>query len=229
MLELLTLTRGTKRERHWIMTTASKIDKRASYHHGDLRAQLIEATRALVEEKGPDHFSVSEACRRAGVSTAAPYKHFADKDEMLREVAVEGMQRQRDQLIDELSKYEPGSMDRVVAMGRVYVSFAVAEPGVFRLMFGLSDSHGDHDALIQTGDNTYAVVQQEVARCRGRNEVSDEDRHTAFLLWSFVHGLSFLTIDGKLAQKNLDYDLEQVLEEIAERVVDQPVPLGSGQ
>lgn len=205
------------------MTTAQKSDKRASYHHGDLRAQLIEATRALVEEKGPDHFSVSEACRRAGVSTAAPYKHFADKDEMLREVAVEGMRRQRDQLIDELDKYPPGSMDRVVAMGRVYVNFATAEPGVFRLMFGLSESHGDHDALIETGDNTFSVVQQEVARCQGRDAVSDQDRHQAFLLWSFVHGLSFLTIDGKLAQKKLDYDLDQVLKEVAERVVGHSV------
>lgn len=206
------------------MSTASKIDKRASYHHGDLRAQLIEATRALVEEKGPDHFSVSEACRRAGVSTAAPYKHFADKDEMLREVAVEGMIRQRNQLIEEISKFEPGSMDRVVAMGRVYVSFAIAEPGVFRLMFGLSEGHGEHDALIEKGDETYAVVQQEVARCQGREEVTDLDRHQAFLLWSFVHGLSFLTIDGKLAQKNLDYDLDEVLKDIGERVLGSVAP-----
>jgi len=201
------------------MTTASKIDKRARYHHGDLRAQLIEATRALVEEKGPDQFSVSEACRRAGVSTAAPYKHFADKEEMLREVAVEGMKRQRRQLIEEISKYAHGSMDRVVAMGRVYVRFAMAEPGVFRLMFGLSEDHGEHDALIETGDDTYSVVQQEVAKCQGREEVTDLDRHQAFLLWSFVHGLSFLTIDGKLAQKNLDYDMDAVLKEISVRVL----------
>ncbi|MEM1352181.1 MAG: TetR/AcrR family transcriptional regulator [Pseudomonadota bacterium] len=210
------------------MSSATKTDKRASYHHGDLRAQLIEATRALVEEKGPDHFSVAEACRRAGVSTAAPYKHFVDKDEMLREVAVEGMIRQRDQLIEELGRFSPGTMDRVVAMGRVYVSFAVAEPGVFRLMFGLSEGHGEHDALIETGDNTFALVQQEVARCHGRDAVIDIDRHQAFLLWSFVHGLSFLTIDGKLAQKKLDYDLEHVLKEVAERVVGDPSKAGHG-
>ena len=201
------------------MENHASSDKRESYHHGDLRTQLIEATRILVEEKGPDHFSVSEACRRAGVSTAAPYKHFRDKGEMLRAVALAGMHRQREQMVAELAKYAPGTLDRIVAMGRVYVRFATSEPGVFRLMFGLSESHGEDDALIETGDSTFAVVQAEVARCRGSDEVGDQDRHLAFLLWSFVHGLSFLTIDGKLVQKNLPVDLEMVLEDIAQRVV----------
>ncbi len=197
-------------------------EKRDSYHHGDLRSQLIEATRILVEEKGPDHFSVSEACRRAGVSSAAPYKHFKDKGEMLRAVALEGMKRQRVDLVRELEKYPAGSLDRIVAMGRVYVRFAVDEPGVFRLMFGLSEGHAEHSALVETGNNTFAVVQQEVARYRGSEAVAPEDAHKAFLLWSFVHGLSFLTIDGKLAEKKLDVDLEAVLADIALRVVGHP-------
>ena len=204
------------------MNNSTFSEKRDSYHHGDLRVQLIEATRVLVEEKGPDHFSVSEACRRAGVSTAAPYKHFKDKGEMLRAVALAGMHRQRDQMITELQQYEPGTLDRIVAMGRVYVRFATTEPGVFRLMFGLSEDHDGDDALVETGDNTFAVVQAEVARCRGSEIVEDQDRHRAFLLWSFVHGLSFLTIDGKLADKKMPMDLETVLKDIAVRVVDAP-------
>ncbi|MEJ8562537.1 TetR/AcrR family transcriptional regulator [Yoonia sp. GPGPB17] len=93
------------------MKTEQNAHKRTSYHHGDLRSQLIEATRQLVEEKGPDHFSVSEACRRAGVSTAAPYKHFKDKTEMLREVAAAGMIRQSEQMLAELAPTpkEPGN------------------------------------------------------------------------------------------------------------------------
>ena len=201
------------------MEQTASTGKRDSYHHGDLRAQLIEATRALVEEKGPDHFSVSEACRRAGVSTAAPYKHFKDKDEMLRAVALEGMRRQRDQMRVELESYAPGTLERIVALGRVYVRFAVTEPGVFRLMFGLSETHADHGELVDTGNSTFMVVQQEVARCRGGETVEDGDMHLAFLLWSFVHGLSFLTIDGKLAEKSLPVDIEKTLEDIALRVV----------
>ena len=67
------------------------------------------------------------------------------------------------------------------------------------------------------------MVQQEVAGYRGSQEVAGEDMHKAFLLWSFVHGLAFLTIDGKLAEKKLDVDLEQVLREVALRVM-EPLP-----
>ena len=80
----------------------AKKGKRGAYHHGDLRAGLVEATRALVEEKGPDHFSVAEACREAGVSTAAPYKHFKDKDEMLLQLLA-----QEEQLLYYKAKTRP--------------------------------------------------------------------------------------------------------------------------
>ncbi|MEM1073627.1 MAG: TetR/AcrR family transcriptional regulator [Pseudomonadota bacterium] len=202
-------------------------EKRDSYHHGDLRSQLIEATRVLVEEKGPDRFSVSEACRRAGVSTAAPYKHFKDKEELLRAVALAGMERQREQMLAELSFNEPGTLGRIVAMGRVYIRFAVSEPGVFRLMFGLSEDHAEHDELVETGDSTFCVVQQEVAKCYGRDVVEPQDMHKAFLLWSFVHGLSFLTIDGKLTDRKMPSELEDVLVDVARRVVGQDMDVST--
>ena len=196
--------------------------KRGSYHHGDLRAQLIEATRRLVESKGPDHFSVSEACREAGVSTAAPYKHFKNKGEMLREVAKGGMQRQHSQMMAELEPHTPGSIDRIVALGRVYTRFAAAEPGVFRLMFGLSEDHDEHEELVQMGDQIFSDVQKEVAKCFDRDEVTESDVNKAFLLWSFVHGLSFLQIDGKLTKTDMVIDHEKVLAEIAHRVMNEP-------
>ena len=82
--------------------------KKSRYHHGDLRAGLIEATRRLVEEKGPDGFSVSDACRLAGVSTAAPYKHFKDKNEMLVAMVMEGMVRHRDNMLAALEGIHEG-------------------------------------------------------------------------------------------------------------------------
>ena len=219
MLEALTLTSLTLFERSWIMTTAQKTSVRGSYHHGDLRAQLIEATRVLVEEKGPEHFSVSEACRVAGVSTAAPYKHFKNKDEMLQEVAAEGMMRQFEQMMEELAPHERGTLPRIVALGRVYVRFAQAEPGVFRLMFGWARDHDDNEKLESLGSNTFELVQQEVAWCRKSPVIEDVDRQRAFLLWSFVHGLSFLRIDGKLSKMELDFDMEHILTDVARRVI----------
>ncbi len=219
MLETLTLTSGTRHEKDQIMKMQSKSKKRASYHHGDLRSQLIEATRELVEEKGPDNFSVSEACRRAGVSTAAPYKHFKDKTEMLREVAAAGMVRQSEQMMAELAPHPDGTQARIIALGRVYIRFATAEPGVFRLMFTWSGDTDDDQKLYALGDEKFAVVQMEVAKCHGRQVIEDEDRQKAFMLWSFVHGLSFLSIDGKLADNKMPADLETILAEIARRIV----------
>ena len=206
-------------ERNRIMKNHPQAPKRRSYHHGDLRAQLVEATRALVEEKGPDHFSVSEACRVAGVSTAAPYKHFKDKDEMLEAVASAGMARQYVQMQTALADLPKGSIDRISAIGRVYVDFASEEPGVFRLMFGLAKDHADNANLVSQGEGTFGLVCQEVADFLRHDEVGPEAVRRAFLLWSFVHGLSFLMIDGKIEMMGLDIDKDSYLAEIGARVL----------
>lgn len=201
------------------MKKVEETKKKQAYHHGDLRAQLIEATRALVEEKGPDHFSVSEACRRAGVSTAAPYKHFKDKTEMLREVAMAGMIRQSEMMVEKVAPHPEGSRARIVALGRVYIDFATAEPGVFRLMFAWADDSEEDGDLLALGDAKFEFVQMEVAKCRGSAVIEDEDRQKAFMLWSFVHGISFLSIDGKLAKDKVPVDLDVILDDIARRIV----------
>lgn len=203
------------------MTEAPDIQapKRTSYHHGDLRAQLIEATRELVELKGADHFSVSQACRVAGVSTAAPYKHFKDKDEMLAAVALQGMLRQSAEMEAELDGVKPGTLDRIVALGRVYVRFATREPGVFRLMFGMSDSHEDMPTLIEAGAACFGIVQREIALFYGRDEVAPSDVERAFSLWSFVHGVSFLQIDGKLSKMDGTPDIERLMARVSEQIM----------
>lgn len=201
------------------MQTKESAVRRTTYHHGDLRAQLIEATRHLVEAKGPDNFSVSEACRTAGVSTAAPYKHFKDKEEMLREVALNGMERQREEMLAEIEPFEIGELHRIIGLGRVYTRFATREPGVFRLMFGLSEDHGTCADLVEMGSSVFGVVQLEVARYRGSEIVEEQDARRAFLLWSFVHGLSFLSIDGKLERQGMPGSIEDMLLDVAERVM----------
>lgn len=201
------------------METDEKTSKRGRYHHGDLRAQLIAATRQLVEEKGPDHFSVAEASRLAGVSTAAPYKHFKDKDDLLRAVAFDGMERQHAQMIEALAPLPENSIDRISALGHIYIDFARSEPAIFRLMFGLADDHADDAALVEKGHNTFELVQQEVAAFRGSAVIEEIDRRRAFQLWSFVHGLSFLIIDGKIQKMDLPLDVDDMLFDVGRRIM----------
>lgn len=193
--------------------------KKAGYHHGDLRAGLIEATRQLVEEKGPDGFSVTDACRLAGVSTAAPYKHFKDKSDMIKEMVMEGLERHRANMVRALEGVPEGTPARVKALGREYVDFALTEPGVFRLKFGGFTDRLEDPALQQAGETTFSVVMREVASCRGETEITEDVRRRAFMLWSFVHGLSFLLADQKLTALGGAFDLDDILEDISVRML----------
>ena len=173
------------------------IEAKKNYHHGDLKGQLLEAVRQLVERHGPDGFSIAEACRLAGVSTAAPYKHFKDRNDILRGVVMLAMERMRIDLQTAADAYPAGSLERVVAIGKAYVDFARSEPGVFRVMFGLTESHADDTELAEMGQCTFAIVIGVVADHLQLPPDSPEVNGRAYALWCSVHGHSFLSLDGK--------------------------------
>lgn len=172
----------------------SEVKTKSGYHHGDLRQQLVSATRSLVEQKGPDLFSVSEACRAAGVSTAAPYRHFSDRTEMLVAVAIEGFEEMSAAFASAAGGHPPGSNEAFTELGIAYVQYAEANPGLFRMMFG-GEYHTD--TLEASGQVCYAFVLGQMAARLGKAEIDDEVFQAAFPLWTFVHGLAFLRIDGK--------------------------------
>lgn len=193
--------------------------RRARYHHGDLRAALIEATRQLVEERGPDNFSVSDACRIAGVSTAAPYKHFNDKTEMLVATVMEGMLRHRQNMLAALEGVPEGTPARITAIGLEYVNFALSEPAIFRLKFGGFTDRIVDQKLTEAGQQTFGIVLREVAACIGGDETDDEVRRRGFMLWSFVHGLSFILYDRQLAEMGGEIDLPAMMDDLSRRVL----------
>lgn len=206
------------------------MSKRDAYHHGDLRAGLVEAVRSLVEAQGPDRFSVADACRIAGVSTAAPYRHFADRDAMLKAVALEGIRRQRARMEAAVAGLSPGTDAALVALGHAYVGFARAEPGVFRLMFGLTKTHGGDETLIAEGTRTYAVLLAQIAARTGLPPDAGEVMRRSFPMWTFVHGLSFLWIDEKVTALKLVVDMDAVLRDFTRRMLaDLPEPGTEGQ
>ena len=179
----------------------SETSLRSSYHHGDLRAQLITAVRELVEAHGPDGFSVAEAARRAGVSSAAPYKHFRDRPALLRAVAAEGMDRLHRDMEAAAQRHPRGSLEAVAAIGPAYVDFARTGPGVFRLVFGLTEGHEEDVELQTKGMGCFAVVRQAVADVLALDPGDPAVSDRAYILWSCVHGHSFLTIDRKTTGK----------------------------
>jgi len=106
------------------------------FHHGNLREALVAAARDLLIEHGPDGFTLADACRRAGVTTAAPYKHFRSKQEVLQEIVSRGFDELTAANTMAVAEAGPGTLAGMTAMVISYLDFAVAQPAVFRFMFG---------------------------------------------------------------------------------------------
>src|SRR6266566_2215234 len=97
-----------------------KVQRKAHYHHGELREALIQATRQLVEERGAENFTLADACRVAGVTTAAPYRHFQGKQEILAEIASRGFDELKSRSMAMAAEKGEGTLNGIIAMGQAY-------------------------------------------------------------------------------------------------------------
>jgi AcrR family transcriptional regulator len=189
------------------------------YHHGELRQALIDAARALVREKGSDGFSLSDACRKAGVSTAAPYRHFADKHEILDEVVAQGFADLTLGMQAAATVLPAGASARILGMGHAYLSFAIAEPALFRMMFGQKpDAEPDHLVVVR-GKDCFGFVVQEVMSYCAANHVEGDAMLIALQLWTLVHGATSLTIDGDYAKISDQIEVGQILSDASDRLL----------
>ncbi|WP_329139157.1 TetR/AcrR family transcriptional regulator [Streptomyces sp. NBC_01476] len=119
-------------------------------HHGDLRNALEQAALALVAERGPHGFTLAEACRRAGVSVSAPYKHFADRDALLASLALKGYEeQQRRYRAATATSTDPA--EQLAAYAAAYVRFAAQERALFDITFLAGLDKGRHEELARAG------------------------------------------------------------------------------
>ena len=141
----------------------ANVRRKDRYHHGELREALIRAARQLVLERGAEHFSLADACRLAGVSTAAPYRHFRDKQEILEEIVGQGFDELRARSQAAIERHGEGTLAGIIAMGQAYVAFAVEETAMFRLMFGQDPTLKQVECVVTRGHNCFANVIAQVA------------------------------------------------------------------
>lgn len=173
---------------------------KAAYHHGDLRRALLDAALALVAERRVAELSLREVARRAGVTYAAPYHHFADKSALLAAVACQGFEV----LVSELERVaarRTSLESELLGMAEAYVAFATAHPSHYRVMF-LPDvkASPDAQALHAAADRAFGMLLERVARAR-TGEPERTHRILATTVWAALHGLSLLAIDGMLQNK----------------------------
>ncbi|MEO1206730.1 MAG: TetR/AcrR family transcriptional regulator [Pseudomonadota bacterium] len=197
------------------MNTADKkpaVD-RSSYHHGDLREALIGAVLQLIEEQGAENFSLADACRRAKVSTAAPYKHFKDRDEILEIIVMRAFNDMADHAVAEVEKHGPGTPESMVALGKNYIGYAVNRPALFRLMFGQNPKINQARNVQDEGRRCFgSVIEQVAIYCRA-NGLEANALSIATRLWTFVHGMASLIIDDKYQNVVPGLDLDAMLTE----------------
>ncbi len=166
-----------------------------SYHHGDLRAALVNAALDLLADDGGGTFSLRAVARRAGVSAMAPYRHYHDKEALLAAVAVQGFDGLRDAL--RVAEAAASAGQALVAQAVAYVHYALENPALFRLMFG-PRHFGAHPELAAAGEAAYAVLAARVAI----ETPANVDREARTLgCWSLVHGLALLFLDGRIGDK----------------------------
>ena len=183
-------------------------DPNKPFHHGDLRQALIKATAELIERDGPASVSLREAARIAGVSHNAPYRHFPTREALLAAVAAHGFRQLRSAFEEAATTPE----NRMLALGQEYMRFALAHPGLFRLMFGSGLDRKLHPELEQAAQDAFEVLQRATVD-RG----SPSPREAALGAWALVHGLSHLIVDNQLAQDlQADATSGRLLERIAE-------------
>lgn len=178
--------------------------KRAdAYQHGDLRPALIQAGLKLLDERGARELSLRAAAQLAGVSHAAPYRHFRDKDALVAAIAEEGFRLLTRRMREQIAA--GGSADlitRLRASAVGYVAFAVDHPAYFRTIFGgmvCKDGSTVPASLKAAGEEAYHVLRDLVAEgiAGGALRPGDADA-LSLAAWSLVHGLSMLLIDGQL-------------------------------
>lgn len=208
------------------MTTASQ---QSSYHHGNLRAALIDAGVELAREGGPDAVVLRETSRRAGVSHNAAYRHFADRDSLLAAVCGRCMSALARLMETRIAQAAPATevtlksaRRRLRATGTAYVEFALTEPGWFRTAFAVPpDLHylaGD-EGVGESGLGPLELLGAELDALAKAGGLEPKRRPGAeFTAWSAVHGLAMLLIDGplrELPQAQRDAALEHLLDTIA--------------
>lgn len=187
---------------------------RKGYHHGNLREALIDAALDLISEKGPGGLTFAEAARAAGVSGAAPYRHFRDRDELMADVALRGFEKFAAQLADGWAEGRPDPFTAFNNLGKAYLGFARSEPALFAAMFRSGLVLSSHPKVAAAADRAFEVLR---GACEVLAATAPEGRRPPALMmalhiWSLSHGIAALFGRGDAARRAIPMPAEELLE-----------------
>ena len=188
-------------------------ERQGGYHHGNLREALLEQGLALLEETGSQDFSLRELARRVGVSANATYRHFANKEDLARAMAAEGIRRFAAAQQESWQRASGSVSEKFLATGCAYVHFARQHPSLFRLMFGRFVAEHRSEEFAVASEQAFTALRLGVSAALGLEPASEQATLAAYNAWAVVHGFSYLILDGQLRDGTQDVEalVEQAL------------------
>jgi AcrR family transcriptional regulator len=175
---------------------------RKPYHHGNLRDALVEASLDLIREAGIRGFTLREVARRAGVSHAAPYRHFREKADLLAAIAEDGFDRLTSAMHSAATKSQD-PFGRLQNAGIAYIEFAQEQPEHFLVMFTADLDENAHLSAKAAAGRCFSELLSLVSACRqARSLEGQRPETTALIAWAQVHGIADLALRGQLGFRN---------------------------
>jgi AcrR family transcriptional regulator len=188
--------------------------ERRGYHHGNLREALVRAALDLIAEKGPFGFTFADAARSAGVSSAAPYRHFRDRDALVADVARRGFELFAARLDKAWNEGRPDPFTALQNIGRAYLAFARDEPAYYSAMFEAGVSTDEDPELRDVAERASASLRKaaEALSAQLPADRRPPPRMMSLHIWAVSHGIASLFARGDSGRRKLPMNPEDLLE-----------------
>jgi AcrR family transcriptional regulator len=184
------------------------------YHHGNLKEALVRAALELIAEKGPAGFTFADAARWAGVSPAAPYRHYRDRDALLADVARRGFVAFADALTRAWDEGRPDTFAAFDRLGSAYLQFAKSEASFYSAMFEAGVAADSDPDLRAASERAFAVLRNASEKLVALAPAKQRPPAlmVALHIWSMTHGVASLFGRGDAARRSLPMTAEELLE-----------------
>lgn len=196
--------------------------KSKTYHHGDLKNALIKAGVEILAKEGIGKLSLRKVAQKAGVSHTAPYFHFSDKQSLIAAISTEGFQKLSKALESATKSHANNPKKQLIESAQAYIKFAVGNKDIFKIMFSSAlEKEKEYPAFVEISQKTFRQVVETIEACQKAGVIkSGEADVLAVIIWSQIHGIISLALEGQISHTVLEKkSLSELVTQAVERAI----------